>query len=155
MAPAVPTVHFLCVQRPANVRMALGFFDQLAAGQALAWATVQDPELEVRPSVIAAMAELGVNISAQPERLAPAIADVVVAMSSGGDRSLFLARRYEDWNLTEAAGTVAEVRPVRDEIERRVRMLLSSLDVRAIESSDSRCSLGRERAPVTRKSPER
>jgi hypothetical protein len=93
----------------------------------------------VNPEVIAAMAEVGIDITKQvlsAHQTGPMqVTAVVVATSCGGDCSIFLAERYEDWKLADLVGPIATIRPVRDEIERRVRLLLSFLGVRAGQSS--------------------
>jgi arsenate reductase (thioredoxin) len=129
-----PTVLFLCVHNAGRSQMALGWFEHLAGDRAAAWSGGSEPATEVNPSAVAAMAEVGVDIAtAQPKRWTDEIvraADVVVTMGCGDTCPVFPGTRYEDWVLDDPAGkSVDAVRPVRDEIERRVRDLLASLDV--------------------------
>lgn len=129
-----PTVLFLCVHNAGRSQMALGWFDHHAAGRAVGWSGGSEPAAEVNPSAIAAMAEVGIDITGElPKPWTDEIvhaADVVVTMGCGDACPVFPAKRYEDWELDDPAGkTVEEIRPVRDEIERRVVDLLDRLDV--------------------------
>ena len=131
---AVPVVLFLCVHNAGRSQMALGWFNHLASGRAIAWSGGSEPANEVNPSAIAAMAEIGVDISEEfpkpwTEEIVRA-ADVVVTMGCGDACPLFPGKRYEDWDLTDPFDkSVEAVRPIRDEIGRRVRRLLESLGV--------------------------
>jgi protein-tyrosine-phosphatase len=116
--------------------MALGWFAHLADGRAVAWSGGSEPADRVNPAAVAAMAEIGIDISGeQPKRWTDDIvgaADVVVTMGCGDACPVFPGVRYEDWALADPAGLGVEaVRPIRDEIGRRVRDLLSRLDVTA------------------------
>jgi protein-tyrosine-phosphatase len=135
-AGGLPTVLFLCVHNAGRSQMALGWFNHLAGERAVAWSGGSEPGREVNPSAIAAMAEVGIDIADEyPKPWTDEIvraADVVVTMGCGDACPLFPGKRYEDWELTDPAGQgVAAVRPIRDEIEQRVRGLLASLDVAA------------------------
>jgi arsenate reductase len=130
----LPTVLFLCVHNAGRSQMALGFFNHLAGGRAVAWSGGSEPGKEVNPSAIAVMAEVGIDIGQEfPKPWTDEIvraADVVVTMGCGDACPLFPGKRYEDWELEDPAGRGVEaVRPIRDAIEQRVRDLLSSLDV--------------------------
>lgn len=130
----LPTVLFLCVHNAGRSQMALGWFNHLAGGRAVAWSGGSEPGNEVNPAAIDAMAEVGIDIRAEfPKPWTDEIvqaADVVVTMGCGDACPLFPGKRYEDWVLDDPAGQgVDAVRPIRDEIERRVRGLLASLDV--------------------------
>jgi protein-tyrosine-phosphatase len=116
--------------------MALGFFTHLAGGRAVAWSGGSEPASEVNPAAIAVMRERGIDISAEfPKPWTDEVvrtADVVVTMGCGDACPIFPGTRYENWDLDDPAGrTVADVRPIRDEIERRVRRLLGQLEVPA------------------------
>jgi len=131
-----PTVLFLCVHNAGRSQMALGFFQYLAGDRAVAWSGGSEPGVEVNPAAIAAMHELGIDISAEyPKPWTDEIvraADVVISMGCGDACPIFPGKRYEEWELDDPAGKgVDEVRPVRDEIERRVRHLLDELGVEA------------------------
>jgi protein-tyrosine-phosphatase len=129
-----PTVLFLCVHNAGRSQMALGFFQHLAGDQAVAWSGGSEPGHEINPSAIAAMAERGIDISREfPKPWSDEIvqaADVVITMGCGDACPVFPGKRYLDWQLDDPAGkSVDDVRPVRDEIERRVRGLLDELGV--------------------------
>jgi protein-tyrosine-phosphatase len=129
-----PTVLFLCVHNAGRSQMALGFFQHLAGDRAVAWSGGSEPGHEINPSAIAAMAERGIDISREfPKPWTDEIvqaADVVITMGCGDACPVFPGKRYLDWQLDDPAGkSVDDVRPVRDEIERRVRGLLDELGV--------------------------
>jgi protein-tyrosine-phosphatase len=130
----LPTVLFLCVHNAGRSQMALGWFNQLAGDHAVAWSGGSEPGHEVNPAAIAAMKEVGIDIGREfPKPWTDEIvqaADVVVTMGCGDACPLFPGKRYEDWELEDPAGQgVDAVRPIRDEIERRVRTLLGELGV--------------------------
>lgn len=131
-----PIVLFLCVHNAGRSQMAMGFFQHLAGDRAIAWSGGTEPGTEVNPSAIAAMRERGIDITAEfpkpwTEEIVQA-ADVVITMGCGDSCPLYPGKRYLDWELDDPAGkSVDEVRPVRDEIERRVRRLLDELQVPA------------------------
>ena len=125
---------FLCVHNAGRSQMALGWFEHLAGDRAVAWSGGSEPGNEVNPAAIAAMQEIGIDISSEfPKPWTDEIvqaADVVVTMGCGDACPLFPGKRYEDWELEDPAGQGVEaVRPIRDEIGARVRRLLRSLDV--------------------------
>jgi protein-tyrosine-phosphatase len=129
-----PFVLFLCVHNAGRSQMALGWFNHLAAGRAIGLSGGSEPADQVNPSAIAAMAEVGIDISAnQPKQWTDVdlhAADVVVTMGCGDTCPVVPGKRYEDWPLDDPAGQGLDaVRPIRDEIERRVRALLTELDV--------------------------
>jgi arsenate reductase len=129
-----PTVLFLCVHNAGRSQMALGWFQHLAGDRADAWSGGSEPGHEVNPAAIAAMAEIGIDISTEfPKPWTDEIvqaADVVVTMGCGDACPFFPGKRYEDWLLDDPAGLGVEVvRPIRDEIGERVRELLASLGV--------------------------
>src|ERR687893_2426298 len=131
---AVPTVLFLCVHNAGRSQMALGWFNHLAAGRATAWSGGSEPGKEINQSAVMAMAEVGIDIAKEfPKPWTDEIvraADVVVTMGCGDACPIFPGKRYEDWLLDDPFGkTVEEVRPVRDEIGRRVRELLASVGI--------------------------
>ncbi|MFB9301644.1 arsenate reductase ArsC [Kibdelosporangium philippinense] len=135
--PDKPTVLFLCVHNAGRSQMALGFFQHLAGDGAVAWSGGSEPADEINPSAIAAMAERGIDISREfPKpwtQETVQAADVVITMGCGDTCPVFPGKRYLDWQLDDPAGkSVEDVRPVRDEIERRVRGLLEELNVPAL-----------------------
>jgi protein-tyrosine-phosphatase len=131
-----PVVLFLCVHNAGRSQIALGFFQQLAGDRAVAWSGGSEPGVEVNPAAVAAMAERGIDISAEfPKPWTDEVvraADVVVTMGCGDACPIFPGTRYENWELDDPEGLdVTAVRPIRDEIERRVRALLDELAVPA------------------------
>ncbi len=129
-----PTVLFLCVHNAGRSQMAMGFFTQLAGEAAVAWSGGSEPESEINPAAVEAMRERGIDISAEyPKPWTDEVvraADVVISMGCGDACPIFPGKRYEEWVLDDPAGLdVTGVRPVRDEIERRVRLLLAELKV--------------------------
>lgn len=129
-----PTVLFLCVHNAGRSQMALGWFRALAGDNAVAYSGGSEPAAGVNPVAVAAMREVGIDIAGEtPKRWtddAVREADVVVTMGCGDTCPVFPGTRYEDWQLDDPAGQPIEtVRPVRDEIEGRVRALLKGLGV--------------------------
>jgi len=132
----VPIVLFLCTHNAGRSQMALGFFQHLARDKAVAWSGGSEPGREVNPSAVAAMAERGIDITQEfPKPWTDEIvraADVVITMGCGDTCPIFPGKRYEEWTLDDPAGQDLDaVRPIRDEIERRVQQLLGELGVRA------------------------
>ncbi|MET9344682.1 arsenate reductase ArsC [Nonomuraea sp. NPDC003804] len=131
-----PVVLFLCVHNAGRSQMALGFFQQLAADRALAWSGGSEFAGEINPAAVASMAERGIDITGEfpkpwTEEIVRA-ADVVITMGCGDACPVYPGKRYEDWELDDPAGkSVQDVRPIRDEIERRVRRLLDDLGIPA------------------------
>jgi len=133
-ADGIPVVLFLCVHNAGRSQMALGWFNHLAGDRAVAWSGGSEPGTEVNPSAVAAMAEVGIDITGEfPKPWTDEIvkaADVVVTMGCGDACPLYPGKRYEDWELEDPAGLgVDAVRPVRDEIRMRVEALLAELMV--------------------------
>jgi protein-tyrosine-phosphatase len=129
-----PVVLFLCVHNAGRSQMALGFFQHLAGEGAVAWSGGSEPGQHINPVAIAVMHERGIDISREfPKPWTDQIvqaADVVITMGCGDACPVFPGKRYLDWTLDDPAGkNVEDVRPIRDEIERRVRQLLNDLGV--------------------------
>ena len=127
-----PTVLFLCTHNAGRSQMALGYFTRFAGGRATAYSGGSEPADQVNAAAVEAMAEVGIDItSQQPQRWTHAMveaADVVVTMGCGDACPFVPGRRYEDWVLPDPAGkSIDEVRPIRDEIAKRVRQLLAEL----------------------------
>ena len=129
-----PIVLFLCVHNAGRSQMALGWFNHLAAGRAVAWSGGSEPGTEINPAAVAAMAEVGIDITAEfPKPWTAEIvqaADVVITMGCGDACPLYPGKRYEDWELDDPAGQhIDAVRLIRDQIRVRVENLLASLAV--------------------------
>jgi arsenate reductase len=130
----VPSVLFLCVHNAGRSQMAAGWTRRLAGDRVAVYSGGSEPAETVNRAAVAAMAEVGIDIaSARPRRWSEADvrrADVVVTMGCGDECPYVPGTRYLDWDLEDPAGRpVEDVRPVRDEIERRVRGLLAELGV--------------------------
>lgn len=129
-----PTVLFMCTHNAGRSQMALGYFTHLAGDRAVAWSGGSEPAAEINPAAVAAMAEVGIDITGEyPKAWTDEIvraADIVVTMGCGDTCPVYPGKRYENWELPDPAGqALAAVRPIRDDIERRVRRLLADLDV--------------------------
>jgi protein-tyrosine-phosphatase len=130
----LPIVLFLCTHNAGRSQMALGWFTSLAEGRATAWSGGSDPGFELNPVAVEAMREVGIDVSEEyPKPWTDEIvraADVVVTMGCGDACPIFPGKRYEDWILDDPAGkSLDEVRPIRDEIGKRVRELLERLKI--------------------------
>ncbi|MDT5112515.1 MAG: hypothetical protein QOE20_4405 [Mycobacterium sp.] len=129
-----PTVLFLCTHNAGRSQMALGYFTHFAADDAVAWSGGSEPGDRINPSAVEAMAEVGIDITGEfPKPWTDEIvqaADLVITMGCGDACPIFPGKRYENWDLPDPAGQdVAAVRPIRDDIEERVRRLLADLHV--------------------------
>lgn len=129
-----PTVLFLCVHNAGRSQMAMGFLQHHAGDRAVAWSGGSEPGSQVNPAAIEAMKEVGIDISGEfPKPWTDEIvraADVVITMGCGDACPIFPGKRYEDWVLDDPAGLGVEaVRPIRDEIEGRIKKLLAELGV--------------------------
>lgn len=130
----LPTVVFLCVQNAGRSQMAAGWATSFGADRLEVFSGGSDPAGEVNPSAIAAMAEVGIDIADQlPKPWTDEVilsADVIVTMGCGDACPIFPGKRYEDWDVPDPAGMdVASVRPIRDDIEHRVKRLLEQLGI--------------------------
>jgi protein-tyrosine-phosphatase len=128
-----PAVLFVCVHNAGRSQMAAGFLRHLAGDRVDVLSAGSQPADQVNPAAVAAMAEEGIDIAgAQPTLLsdtAVRTADVVVTMGCGDACPFFPGTRYEDWVLDDPAGLGVEaVRPIRDEIRRRVEAIVAELD---------------------------
>ena len=136
MTDSKPTVLFLCTHNAGRSQMALGFFNHLAGDQAVAWSGGSEPGDKINPAAVEAMGEVGIDITGEfPKPWTDEIvqaSDVIVTMGCGDACPIFPGHRYEEWVLPDPAGQAVDaVRPIRDEIEGRVRQLLSDLGVTA------------------------
>jgi protein-tyrosine-phosphatase len=125
-------VLFVCVHNAGRSQMAAGLLDHLGAGRVRVGSAGSAPAETVNPAVVEAMAEIGLDISKEfPKPLtddAVDAADVVITMGCGDACPFYPGTRYLDWELEDPAGQGLDaVRPIRDEIERRVRGLLDEL----------------------------
>ena len=128
----VPDVLFVCVHNAGRSQMAAGLLDRHAGGRINVRSAGTTPADEIDPAVVAAMDELGIDLSKEfPKPLtneAVKAADVVITMGCGDACPIFPGKRYLDWELADPAGrSVEEVREIRDEIDRRVHELVGEL----------------------------
>ncbi|MEN3270863.1 arsenate reductase ArsC [Pseudonocardia sp.] len=128
----IPTVLFVCVHNAGRSQMAAALLAHHAAGAVEVRSAGSEPADAVNPAVREVMAELGIDLSAEkPKRLttdAVKASDVVITMGCGDACPIFPGKRYLDWDLTDPAGkTIEEIRPIRDDIDARVRSLLTEL----------------------------
>ena len=130
--PATPTVLFVCVHNAGRSQMAAGYLRHLAAGRIDVLSAGSQPADEVNPVAVAAMVEDGIDIGhEQPQTLtdtAARQADVVITMGCGDACPIYPGTRHEDWDLDDPAGQdLPAVRPIRDDIRRRVEHLITQL----------------------------
>jgi arsenate reductase (thioredoxin) len=127
-----PTVLFVCVHNAGRSQIASGFLQHLAGERIEVLSAGSEPADEVNPVAVQAMSEKGIDISREvPKLLADSAvreADVVITMGCGDACPFYPGKRYEDWELDDPAGrNLEQVRPIRDEIETRVRKLVAEL----------------------------
>jgi arsenate reductase (thioredoxin) len=127
-----PTVLFVCIHNAGRSQMAAGYLRHLAGDGVEVLSAGSEPGDRINPVAVSAMAEEGIEIAgAQPRVLDPdevRASDVVVTMGCGDACPYFPGTRYEDWQLDDPAGRpLEEVRPIRDEIRRRVEALVAEL----------------------------
>ncbi|MFC5669028.1 arsenate reductase ArsC [Streptomyces incanus] len=133
---AVPSVLFVCVHNAGRSQMAAAFLTHLGADRVQVRSAGSAPADTVNPAVVEAMRESGIDISAETPKVltteAVQSSDVVITMGCGDACPYFPGKRYLDWQLDDPAGQgVAAARPIRDEIERRIRGLLAELGIEA------------------------
>ena len=131
-----PSVLFVCVHNAGRSQMAAAFLAHLAGDQVEVRSAGSAPADAVNPAAREAMHEVGVDLSAATPKIltddAVQSCDVVITMGCGDACPVFPGKQYLDWKLDDPAGQGAEaVRPIRDEIEHRVRGLLADLGVEA------------------------
>jgi arsenate reductase len=128
------TILFLCVHNAGRSQMAAGFARRLGGDRVRVYSGGSEPADQINQAAVAAMAEIGIDIATQTPRTWTdeiiASTDVVVTMGCGDTCPFFPGVRYVDWELDDPAGKdVKNIRPIRDEIEQRVRHLLTTLDI--------------------------
>jgi protein-tyrosine-phosphatase len=132
IAKDVPEVLFVCTHNAGRSQMAMALMDRHAQGRVHVRSAGSTPADEINPAAVEAMREVGLDLGQEfPKPLTDEVvraADVVITMGCGDACPLYPGKRYLDWDLDDPAGrSVAEVRPIRDEIDRRVRTLLAEL----------------------------
>ena len=129
-----PSVLFVCVHNAGRSQMAAGFLTHLAGDSIEVRSAGSAPADQINPAAVAAMAELGIDISDQTPKIltydAVETSDVVITMGCGDACPIFPGKRYENWELPDPAGQGLDaVRPIRDDIEERIHRLLTDLNV--------------------------
>ncbi|MET8023350.1 arsenate reductase ArsC [Streptomyces avermitilis] len=129
---AAPSVLFVCVHNAGRSQMAAAFLTHLAGDRVEVRSAGSAPAETVNPAVVAAMAEAGIDISTEVPKVltveAVQASDVVITMGCGDACPVFPGKRYLDWRLPDPAGQgVDAVRPIRDQIEKRVRGLIEEI----------------------------
>ena len=132
MTNAKPTVLFVCVHNAGRSQMAAALLERHGEGRVDVRSAGSEPGDAVNPAVVEVMRQLDIDLATEkPKRLetdAVAAADVVITMGCGDACPIFPGKRYLDWQLDDPAGkTPDEVRPIRDEIDRRVRLFVTEL----------------------------
>ena len=127
-----PSVLFVCVHNAGRSQMAAGFLRDIAGDRIEVRSAGSMPADQINPTAVEAMAELGIDITAeQPKVLtteAVQASDVVITMGCGDACPFFPGKRYEDWKLDDPAGQgIDAVRPIRDDIRARIEQLISEL----------------------------
>ncbi len=134
MTETKPSVLYVCVHNAGRSQMAAAYTIHLSGGAVEVRSAGSEPADQVNPSAVAAMAEEGIDITAETPKVLTTEAvqesDVVITMGCGDTCPIFPGKRYEDWELEDPAGKgVESVRPIRDEIRGRVTTLLNELGV--------------------------
>jgi len=127
-----PSVLFVCVHNAGRSQMAAAFLATLGEGRIEVRSAGSAPADKVNPAAVEAMAELGIDMSAEIPKILTTEAvkesDVVITMGCGDTCPIFPGKRYEDWELEDPAGQgVESVRPIRDDIKARIEDLIASL----------------------------
>ncbi|QYN32926.1 arsenate reductase ArsC [Pseudonocardia sp. DSM 110487] len=127
-----PRVLFVCVHNAGRSQMAAALLEHHAGGRVDVLSAGSAPADAINPAVREVMAEIGIDLAAQKPKLlttdAVEASDVVITMGCGDACPVFPGKRYLDWELPDPAGrTPSEIRPIRDEIDSRVRALLTEL----------------------------
>ena len=130
---ARPSVLFVCVHNAGRSQMAAAYLQHLAGDRIEVRSAGSAPAASVNPAAVAAMLEEGIDMSAETPKIltdeAVEASDVVITMGCGDTCRFYPGKRYEDWVLDDPAGQgIDAVRPIRDEIRRRVEALITEMD---------------------------
>jgi len=137
--PTKPSVLYVCVHNAGRSQMAAAYTHHLSGGAVEVRSAGSAPADQVNPSAVEAMAEEGIDLTAETPKVlttdAVQASDVVITMGCGDTCPVFPGKRYEDWELEDPAGKgVDSVRPIRDDIKARVLALLDSLGVEPVSA---------------------
>jgi protein-tyrosine-phosphatase len=129
---STPTVLFVCIHNAGRSQMAAGYLRTLGAGRIEVLSAGSAPADTINPVAVQAMAEEGIDIAAEQPKIlttdAVKTSDIVITMGCGDTCPFYPGKRYEDWTLDDPAGQgIDAVRPIRNEIRRRVEALLAEL----------------------------
>ncbi|BAU31651.1 arsenate reductase ArsC [Microcella alkaliphila] len=127
-----PTVLFVCVHNAGRSQMAAGYLKHLAGDRVEVLSAGSEPKDQINPVAVEAMAEEGIDIANNTPKVltteAVKASDVVITMGCGDTCPIFPGKRYEDWELDDPAGQgIDAVRPIRDDIKRRIQTLVGEL----------------------------
>lgn len=127
-----PTVLFVCVHNAGRSQMAAGYLKHLAGDRVEVLSAGSEPKDQINPVAVEAMAEEGIDIANNTPKVltteAVKASDVVITMGCGDTCPIFPGKRYEDWELDDPAGQgIDAVRPIRDDIKRRIETLVGEL----------------------------
>lgn len=128
-----PSVLFVCVHNAGRSQMAAGFLTHLAGDRVEVRSAGTAPADSVNPVVVEAMAEVGIDLSAESPKVltsdAVQASDYVITMGCGDECPYFPGKTYLDWQLDDPAGQgIDAVRPIRDDIRSRVEELIEKID---------------------------
>ena len=132
IATEKPTVLFVCVHNAGRSQMAAGYLKHLAGDRVEVLSAGSEPKDQINPVAVEAMAEEGIDIANNTPKVltteAVKASDVVITMGCGDTCPIFPGKRYEDWELDDPAGQgIESVRPIRDDIKRRIETLVGEL----------------------------
>jgi protein-tyrosine-phosphatase len=127
-----PMILFVCVHNAGRSQMAAGYAQALGGDRVEIRSAGSEPADQINPNAIAVMAEEGIDIAGNAPKILTTDAvresDVVITMGCGDTCPIFPGKRYEDWELDDPAGqSIEAVRPIRDEIKRRIQTLLTEI----------------------------
>ncbi|MER6105768.1 arsenate reductase ArsC [Streptomyces sp. NPDC001832] len=134
MSESKPSVLFVCVHNAGRSQIAAAFLTHLSDGRVEVRSAGSAPADAVNPAAVQAMAEVGIDLSAETPKVltveAVQASDLVITMGCGDTCPVFPGKQYLDWKLDDPAGQgIDAVRPIRDEIEQRIRSLLAELQL--------------------------
>ena len=132
MSTEKPSILFVCVHNAGRSQMAAGYLRALGGDRVEVRSAGSEPKDQINPVAVEAMAEEGIDITGNTPKILTVDAvkesDVVITMGCGDACPIFPGKRYEDWELDDPAGQGIEaVRPIRDEIRRRIEELMGEL----------------------------
>lgn len=131
-APEKPSVLFVCIHNAGRSQMAAAYLTHLAGDRVEVRSAGSAPADSVNPAAVAAMLEEGIDMAGETPKIltdqAVRASDVVITMGCGDTCAIYPGKRYEDWKLDDPAGQgVESVRPIRDEIRRRIEALIAEI----------------------------